>query len=44
MKLIDILVVLGDKKALEPMQEFADKDEVIKSVKDEAHMGIFKLM
>jgi len=44
MKLIDILVSMGDKNALNPMKEFAEKEDVIKSVKDEAHMGIFKLM
>jgi hypothetical protein len=44
MKLIDILVSLGDKNALVPMREFTEKEDIIKSVKDEAHMGIFKLM
>lgn len=44
MKLIDILVFLGNKNALSPMREFTEKEGVIKSVKDEAYMGIFKLM
>lgn len=43
-KLIDILVSMGDKNALNPMKEFAEKEDLIISVKDEAHMGIFKLM
>lgn len=44
MKLIDILVNLGDKNALNPMREFSEKEDVLRSVKDEAHMGIFKLL
>lgn len=44
LKLIDILVSIGDKNAIDPIQEFSQKEELIKSVKDEAHMGIFKLM
>lgn len=43
-KLIDILVTMGDKNALKPMRKFTEKEDIIKSVKDEAHMGIFKLM
>ena len=43
-KLIDILVSMGDKNALNPMREFTEKEDLINSVKDEAHMGIFKLM
>ena len=44
MKLIDILVNLGDKNALNPMRRFSEKEDVLRSVKDEAHMGIFKLL
>ena len=44
MKLIDILVNLGDKNALNPMREFSEKEDVLRSVKDEAQMGIFKLL
>ena len=43
-KLIDILVVMGDKNALNPMIELSEKEDVMNSVRDEAHMGIFKLM
>lgn len=43
-KLIDILVSMGDKNALVPMKNFTEKEDILKSVKDDAHMGIFKLM
>lgn len=43
-KLIDILVSLGDKNALAPMRNFTEKEDILKSVKDDAQMGIFKLM
>ena len=44
LKLINVLVSLGDKNALEPMKEFSTKQDLIKAVQDEAHMGVFKLM
>ncbi len=44
LRLIDALVNIGDKGALTPMKEISDNDEVIKSVRDEAQMGVFKLM
>lgn len=43
-KLIDILVSMGDKNALAPLKNFTEKEDLLKSVKDDAHMGIFKLM
>jgi hypothetical protein len=44
LKLIDVLVTLGDKNALDPMKKISGNEENIKSVRDEAQMGIFKLM
>lgn len=44
LKLIDILVSLGEKRALDPMRQIIDDETVIVAVKDEAQMGIFKLM
>lgn len=42
-RLIDILVQTGDKKALEPMQKVAEDEEKLQSVRDLAQMGVFKL-
>jgi len=44
LKLIDILVVMGDADAIEPMQIMAENEDAIKTVRDEAQMGLFKLL
>ena len=42
--LINIIVELGDKNAVGPLQKLVDDDATIETVKDEAHMGLFKLL
>lgn len=43
-RLIDLLVEIGDQRALQPMQDLAEDEGKMQSVRDQAHMGIFKLM
>ena len=42
--LINIIVELGDKNAIEPLQKLVDDATTLETVKDEAHMGLFKLL
>ncbi len=42
--LINIIVELGDKTAVEQLQKLVDNATTIETVKDEAHMGLFKLL
>lgn len=44
LKLIALMVELGEKRAVKSLQDIINKEEVIQVVKDEAHYGIFKLM
>ena len=44
LKLITLMIGMEEKRALKPLQEMINNDEVISSVKDEAQYGIFKLM
>lgn len=41
--LINLMVKLKEKKAIEPMKTLMEKNEVLDAVKDEAQMGVFKL-
>jgi hypothetical protein len=41
--LIQVVVSLNDKGALEPLQQIIGNDEILPVVKDEAHVGILKL-
>lgn len=43
-RLIDLLVELGDQRAVDPLQQVATDEAIIQSVRDQAQMGIFKLM
>ncbi len=42
--LINIMVELGDKNAVGPLQRLVDDATTLETVKDEAHMGLFKLL
>ena len=42
--LINIIVELGDKNAVAPLQKLVDDASTLETVKDEAHMGLFKLL
>lgn len=42
--LINIIVELGDKTAVEQLQKLVDDATTLETVKDEAHMGLFKLL
>ena len=42
-RLINVMVRLKETRALQPMQNIIDREETLEAVKDEAHMGIFKL-
>ena len=44
LKLISLMVQLGEKRAVEPLREIIHNDEVISVVKDEAQYGLFKLL
>lgn len=44
LKLISLMVELGETRAVEPLQNLIHNDEVITVVKDEAQYGLFKLM
>jgi len=44
LKLITLMVQLQEKRAVEPLQNIINNNEVIPAVKDEAQYGIFKLM
>jgi hypothetical protein len=41
--LIQLIVELRDKEAVEPLQHIIENDETLESVKDEAHLGILVL-
>jgi len=43
-RLIDILVEIGDNSAVDLMQKLADDEKIVPYVRDEAQMGVFKLM
>jgi len=43
-KLINVLVLLKEKDALEPLQEIIDDQNIQNFVKDEAQFGIYKLL
>jgi hypothetical protein len=43
-RLIDLLVAMGDQRAVDPLQQVATDEAIIQSVRDQAQMGIFKLM
>ncbi len=42
--LINIIVELGDKNAVGSLQKLVDDATTLETVKDEAHMGLFKLL
>lgn len=44
LKLINLMVELEEKRAVEHLQDIIHNEEVISTVKDEAQYGIFKLM
>jgi HEAT repeat protein len=41
--LINLMVKLKEEKAIAPLKEILEKDEILDAVKDEAHLGILKL-
>jgi hypothetical protein len=43
-RLIDLLVEMGDQRALDPLQQVATDEGIIQTVRDQAQMGVFKLM
>jgi len=43
-QLINMLVLLREQRAVEPLQEIIHNDYTIETVKDEAHFGLFKLL
>jgi len=43
-RLIETLVKMGEERALQPLQEIAVKEDILESVRDQAQMGVFKLM
>jgi len=43
-RLIDLLVEMGDQRAVDPLQQVVSDGAIIQSVRDQAQMGIFKLM
>lgn len=43
-ELINLMVEMQEKKAIENLRKLVNDEETIQTVKDEAHMGLFKLM
>ena len=41
--IIEALVALQEKSAIESLEKLTEQDQVLKEVRDEAYIGIFKL-